>query len=66
MRADDNDRTQDDSTQGDRSEYPPVTDKKPRVTSQALFRGARRLVIEHNGQNYILQITRAERLILTK
>ncbi len=38
----------------------------PRVESKALLRGGRKLVIEHNGQEYVLQLTRAGRLILTK
>lgn len=38
----------------------------PRYASAALFAGARELYIEHRGEWYRLQITRQERLILTK
>lgn len=37
-----------------------------RVQSIDLFRGNRRLIIEHQGEEYCLQLTRNERLILTK
>ena len=37
-----------------------------RVDSAALFQGARRLVIEHNGDAYLLLITQRGKLILTK
>jgi hemin uptake protein HemP len=37
-----------------------------RVYSLALFRGEREVVIIHQGQEYRLRITRAEKLILTK
>ncbi len=52
----------------DRARQPPATapGQAPRIPSACLFRGGRRLVIDHNGQNYVLQITRAGRLILTK
>ena len=38
----------------------------PRVTSEQLLQGARRVVIVHRGEEYILQVTRAGRLIMTK
>lgn len=37
-----------------------------RITTIALMRGGKRVVIEHNDQDYVLQITRSGRLILTK
>lgn len=37
-----------------------------RLCSPALFRGGRELVIIHQGQEYRLRITRADKLILTK
>jgi len=38
----------------------------PRVDSVSLMRGSRRLVIVHNDHEYVLQVTRSGRLILTK
>ena len=38
----------------------------PRVTTSALMKGGRRLLIRHNDEDYMLQITRSGRLILTK
>lgn len=37
-----------------------------RLSSSALFGGAREIVILHRGQEYRLRITKAEKLILTK
>ena len=37
-----------------------------RVKSETLFVGKRRVVIEHNGVDYLLQNTRQGKLILTK
>jgi hemin uptake protein HemP len=37
-----------------------------RIESSALFRGRREVVILHQGQEYRLRITRANKLILTK
>jgi hemin uptake protein HemP len=37
-----------------------------RIYSPALFRGDREVVIVHEGQEYRLRITRADKLILTK
>lgn len=45
---------------------PPPREKAPRVRSNELFRGHRRLIIEHAGEDYSLRLTRNERLILTK
>lgn len=38
----------------------------PWLHSADLFRGHRRLVIHHAGEDYYLRLTRNERLILTK
>lgn len=38
----------------------------PRVSSQALLKGERELVIEHEGHEYHLRLTRNDKLILTK
>jgi len=46
---------------GGKDQHPP-----PRVTTNALMQGEKRIVIQHNNQDYLLQITRAGRLILTK
>jgi hemin uptake protein HemP len=37
-----------------------------RMSSRELFRGQREIVILHGGNEYLLRITRAEKLILTK
>jgi hemin uptake protein HemP len=37
-----------------------------RIESPTLFRGDREVVILHQGQEYRLRITKAEKLILTK
>jgi hemin uptake protein HemP len=37
-----------------------------RIASQALLEGARELVIEHEGSEYHLRLTRNDKLILTK
>jgi hemin uptake protein HemP len=39
---------------------------RKRVNSWDLFRGARDLIIVHNGEDYRLRITRLGKLILTK
>jgi hemin uptake protein HemP len=36
------------------------------IRSADLFEGARRLRIEHNGDYYMLQVTRQNKLILTR
>lgn len=38
----------------------------PRVDSQELLKDGRRVIIIHRGEEYVLQVTRAGRLILTK
>jgi len=38
----------------------------PRITTNTLMRGGKRLVIQHNNEDYVLQVTRSGRLILTK
>lgn len=38
----------------------------PRVPSNALLRGGRRVLIEHRGETYRLELTRQGKLILTK
>ncbi len=43
-----------------------TADTRPRIASDLLMQGARRLVIEHNGEDYVLHVARARRLILTK
>jgi len=38
----------------------------PRITSRSLFGASSEVVIEHDGQEYRLRITRHGKLILTK
>ena len=38
----------------------------PRIASTDLFRGRREVVITHQGTEYRLHITKADKLILTK
>lgn len=38
----------------------------PRLSSQALFRTAREIIIEHDGADYRLRLTANGKLILTK
>ena len=38
----------------------------PRYESHILFKGADRVVINHQGESYLLRITRNGKLILTK
>jgi len=38
----------------------------PRIASADLFRGRREIVITHQGTEYRLHITKADKLILTK
>lgn len=47
-----------------RSARPPMPAR--RMPSQRLLEGARELVIEHQGQEYHLRLTRNDKLILTK
>lgn len=43
-----------------------VAERAPRVRSDRLLGGHRRLIIEHAGEDYCLRLTRNGRLILTK
>ncbi|MFK7915415.1 MAG: hemin uptake protein HemP [Pseudomonadales bacterium] len=36
------------------------------IAAEELFRGRREIVIVHQGQSYLLRITRNDKLILTK
>lgn len=38
----------------------------PRLRSEELFRQGHELIIEHNGQEYRLRLTRNDKLILNK
>lgn len=38
----------------------------PEVSAELLFRGAKEIVIRHQGDDYRLRITRNDKLILTK
>lgn len=49
-----------------RRDAPEPRENAPRLHSDDLFRGNRRLIIEHAGEDYCLRLTRNERLILTK
>ena len=44
----------------------PAVGKETRLTAQSLLAGRTWVGIEHNGQHYRLQTTRAGKLILTK
>ncbi len=39
---------------------------RPELDTRDLFRGNRTVTIDHEGERYILRLTRNERLILTK
>lgn len=39
---------------------------RPRIDSQQILRGSRTVEIDHAGQRYLLQVTRENKLILTK
>lgn len=41
-------------------------EKERRISSSELLRGKTRLRIEHQGEEYLLQLTRQGKLILTK
>ena len=45
---------------------PRPDDKLPRVQSPQLFGGSNRLVIDHQGQEYVLLITRNGKLLLNR
>ncbi|MBB6245360.1 hemin uptake protein HemP [Rhodanobacter sp. A1T4] len=44
----------------------PDTSAIPRISSQLLLDGGRELVIQHQGGEYHLRLTRNDKLILTK
>jgi hemin uptake protein HemP len=44
----------------------PAPAPTPRIASQRLLEGSRELVIEHDGNEYHLRLTRNDKLILTK
>ncbi|MGF1659482.1 MAG: hemin uptake protein HemP [Rubrimonas sp.] len=44
----------------------PAPEATPRIDSAALLKGARRLLIEHDGEVYTLHLTRQNKLLLTK
>jgi hemin uptake protein HemP len=54
------------SFDSDRGTGEPAPEGPRRPYSPALFRGEREIVIIHQGQEYRLRITRADKLILTK
>ncbi|MEW9571242.1 hemin uptake protein HemP [Rhodanobacter sp. Si-c] len=43
-----------------------VTEPVRRISSQSLLEGERELVIQHQGNEYHLRLTRNDKLILTK
>lgn len=45
---------------------PVPDDGLPRLSSRALFRAAREIIIEHDGADYRLRLTANGKLILTK
>lgn len=47
---------------------PPVSSRPqlPRLRSEDLFRSSQELIIEHQGQEYRLRLTRNDKLILNK
>jgi hemin uptake protein HemP len=54
-----------------RDEFPALNARqisalRPRLDSGKLFGGAREVVIEHAGQEYLLRVTSQGKLILTK
>ncbi|MGQ0621567.1 MAG: hemin uptake protein HemP [Panacagrimonas sp.] len=44
----------------------PLRVQLPRLKSQELFRNSQELIIEHQGQEYRLRLTRNDKLILNK
>ncbi len=49
-----------------RTPAPPTRQTQPRLRSQDLFRDSNELIIEHQGQEYRLRLTRNDKLILNK
>ena len=55
------------ASQGPERDYSKLSGSvRPGVESEDLFRGQREVSIAHNGQKYILKITRSGKLILNK
>ncbi len=44
----------------------PIRQTQPRLRSQDLFRDSNELIIEHQGQEYRLRLTRNDKLLLNK
>jgi hemin uptake protein HemP len=44
----------------------PPKSPRQRVSTAALMRGGRELILLHGGEEYVLRITKAGKLILTK
>jgi hemin uptake protein HemP len=40
--------------------------QRKRITTAALMQGAREIIVLHHGEEYLLRITKAGKLILTK
>jgi len=57
---------QNDQTNTPRESILPAMQPLRRLSSNELFDGKSRVVIEHGGIEYLLQITRQGKLILTK
>ncbi|MGQ0530994.1 MAG: hemin uptake protein HemP [Panacagrimonas sp.] len=45
---------------------PSLSSPPPRLRSEDLFRSSHELIIEHQGQEYRLRLTRNDKLILNK
>lgn len=43
-----------------------VAAQRPRISSHSLMKGNKLLLIDHDGMQYTLRVTRAGKLILTK
>jgi hemin uptake protein HemP len=59
-------QTSDSLTLARRPLTPPAPTPAPRLRSTDLLRGGHELVIEHQGQEYRLRLTRNDKLILNK
>lgn len=44
----------------------PYKDREQRISSSEILKGKTRVRIEHQGEEYVLQLTRQGKLILTK
>lgn len=49
-----------------RPQLTPLRPPQPRLRSEDLFRDSHELIIEHQGQEYRLRLTRNDKLILNK